>query len=165
MKLTLTLELPENPDAETRVFDLPNGTWRFDEHLLNDGRCFTSIVFIHGEKKDMGELSQRLTSALEVESAIKHGTSKTTINLRGVKRLSIDTRAVETGRFSSSEPHEVRPPSTEKEILDSDNVVIKHNYEQSQVCDRPPEGWSCSRPKGHDGPCAAWPVSGRRDGG
>lgn len=24
-------------------------------------------------------------------------------------------------------------------------------------CDRPPPGWSCSRPEGHDGPCAAFP--------
>lgn len=24
-------------------------------------------------------------------------------------------------------------------------------------CDRPPEGWRCSRPKDHEGPCAATP--------
>lgn len=28
----------------------------------------------------------------------------------------------------------------------------------SQTCDRPPEGWTCSRHKGHAGPCAASPV-------
>ncbi len=27
------------------------------------------------------------------------------------------------------------------------------------TCDRPPAGWSCSRARGHDGPCAAWPVN------
>lgn len=26
-----------------------------------------------------------------------------------------------------------------------------------EQCDRPPEGWECSRPKGHNGPCAASP--------
>ncbi len=25
-------------------------------------------------------------------------------------------------------------------------------------CTRPPRGWYCTRPAGHDGPCAAWPV-------
>jgi hypothetical protein len=25
-------------------------------------------------------------------------------------------------------------------------------------CDAPPEGWECSRAKGHDGPCAAHPI-------
>lgn len=24
-------------------------------------------------------------------------------------------------------------------------------------CDVPPKGWDCTRPVGHDGPCAAWP--------
>jgi len=130
--MKLTIEHPENPDAKTQVFELPSGAWRFTEHLLDDGRCFISIQFIHGEKKDMGELAQHLTSAREVEEAITLGVGKTTINMRGVKKLGIDTRAVETGRFSSSEPHEVRPPSTEKEILESDNVVIRHNYEKSR---------------------------------
>lgn len=26
-------------------------------------------------------------------------------------------------------------------------------------CDRPPAGWQCTRDRGHDGPCAASPVS------
>lgn len=26
-----------------------------------------------------------------------------------------------------------------------------------RVCDVPPEGWYCTRPRGHEGPCAAWP--------
>ena len=25
-------------------------------------------------------------------------------------------------------------------------------------CDRPSEGWECTREPGHDGPCAAWPT-------
>lgn len=29
----------------------------------------------------------------------------------------------------------------------------------SDQCDRPPEGWRCTRAKGHDGPCAAVPVT------
>lgn len=28
-------------------------------------------------------------------------------------------------------------------------------------CDQPPAGWYCTRGKGHDGPCAAWPESHR----
>lgn len=30
---------------------------------------------------------------------------------------------------------------------------------KDKICDIPPEGWYCSRPQGHEGPCAAWPVS------
>ena len=26
-------------------------------------------------------------------------------------------------------------------------------------CKVPPPGWKCTRPAGHEGPCAAWPVS------
>lgn len=26
-----------------------------------------------------------------------------------------------------------------------------------KICDRPPKGWNCTRPRGHDGPCAAHP--------
>lgn len=25
-------------------------------------------------------------------------------------------------------------------------------------CDLPPNGWTCTRDKGHPGPCAAWPA-------
>lgn len=25
-------------------------------------------------------------------------------------------------------------------------------------CDKPPKGWNCTRPRGHDGPCAAAPI-------
>jgi hypothetical protein len=28
-----------------------------------------------------------------------------------------------------------------------------------QRCTRPPAGWTCSRPEGHDGPCAALPAA------
>ena len=28
------------------------------------------------------------------------------------------------------------------------------------LCTLPPDGWECSRPKGHDGPCAATPILG-----
>lgn len=27
-------------------------------------------------------------------------------------------------------------------------------------CDVPPPGWRCTRERGHDGPCAAWPDGG-----
>jgi hypothetical protein len=30
---------------------------------------------------------------------------------------------------------------------------------QSRECTRPPEGWTCSRGAGHDGPCLPAPVS------
>lgn len=39
---------------------------------------------------------------------------------------------------------------------------LKAEQAASAVCDVPPEGWSCSREKGHDGPCAASPS--RTDG-
>jgi NTP pyrophosphatase (non-canonical NTP hydrolase) len=28
-----------------------------------------------------------------------------------------------------------------------------------EACDRPPDGWYCTRPKGHEGPCAAHPQN------
>ena len=31
-------------------------------------------------------------------------------------------------------------------------------YNEQEMCNRPPDGWWCSRPPGHDGPCAARPV-------
>jgi hypothetical protein len=33
--------------------------------------------------------------------------------------------------------------------------------QSSDDCDRPPSGWTCSRGKGHDGPCAATPDEDR----
>ena len=31
---------------------------------------------------------------------------------------------------------------------------------EAKECDRPPEGWYCTRGYGHEGPCAAEPVVG-----
>lgn len=31
---------------------------------------------------------------------------------------------------------------------------------RSPGCTLPPKGWYCTRESGHDGPCAAWPISG-----
>lgn len=31
----------------------------------------------------------------------------------------------------------------------------------AQACDVPPPGWRCTRAKGHEGPCAAWPEESR----
>lgn len=33
-----------------------------------------------------------------------------------------------------------------------------------EPCDRPPPGWSCARPRGHDGPCPAVPHAELDDG-
>jgi hypothetical protein len=33
----------------------------------------------------------------------------------------------------------------------------------TEQCDKPPEGWSCSRIKGHEGPCAAAPLANPSD--
>lgn len=30
-------------------------------------------------------------------------------------------------------------------------------------CTVPPEGWFCTRPAGHDGPCAAVPIAGPKE--
>lgn len=27
------------------------------------------------------------------------------------------------------------------------------------LCEVPPTGWFCTRENGHDGPCAAWPIT------
>lgn len=27
-----------------------------------------------------------------------------------------------------------------------------------ETCTKPPEGWRCTRPKGHEGPCSAVPI-------
>jgi hypothetical protein len=40
-----------------------------------------------------------------------------------------------------------------------------HSWEATMAdvhCTRPPEGWTCSREPGHDGPCAAYPPPLRR---
>lgn len=33
----------------------------------------------------------------------------------------------------------------------------RDNHEQQQHCDKPPDGWRCTRKRGHEGPCAAIP--------
>jgi hypothetical protein len=38
------------------------------------------------------------------------------------------------------------------------NARLKENY-VIEVCQVPPKGWKCSRTPGHDGPCAASPIS------
>lgn len=134
--MKLTIEYLDNDEAKTRTFDLPEGTWRFIERRMSDGRCFNEVAFIHGEKEDMGELAQHLLSAERAESFVNYGEPVSTdgiktINLRGVRKLGINTKGAETGRFSSSEPHEVRPPATEKEVLEGDNAVIKESYLRS----------------------------------
>ena len=43
-----------------------------------------------------------------------------------------------------------------KHICDHHNGDCK-DHEYKKPCEVPPEGWSCTRKKGHDGPCAAVP--------
>ena len=31
---------------------------------------------------------------------------------------------------------------------------------QTRACTKPPPGWRCTRERGHEGPCAAWPDNG-----
>lgn len=38
------------------------------------------------------------------------------------------------------------------------NVLPTRSYPSTEKCEHPPEGWSCSRGKGHKGPCAATPL-------
>jgi len=38
--------------------------------------------------------------------------------------------------------------------------VVSAILEASGACTVPPTGWWCSRPKGHEGPCAAIPIDG-----
>jgi hypothetical protein len=38
------------------------------------------------------------------------------------------------------------------------------NANRTPVCSRPPEGWTCSRTAGHEGPCAASPDGCGRNG-
>lgn len=37
--------------------------------------------------------------------------------------------------------------------------IDEANSEQNVSCDLPPEGWYCTREKGHEGPCAAYPEN------
>ena len=38
-------------------------------------------------------------------------------------------------------------------------AAIDEFLRQLNLCDVPPNGWKCSRERGHDGPCAAIPMS------
>jgi hypothetical protein len=48
--------------------------------------------------------------------------------------------------------------SAAKRRLEEINATLKRLDESAEECDVPPPGWRCTRPKGHDGPCAAWPA-------
>ena len=41
---------------------------------------------------------------------------------------------------------------------DEHDADVDADEEDRILCDKPPAGWSCSRPAGHKGPCAALPV-------
>lgn len=41
--------------------------------------------------------------------------------------------------------------------LREEGLVCPHRFHE--FCDRPPEGWFCTRPRHHDGPCAAHPKA------
>lgn len=38
-------------------------------------------------------------------------------------------------------------------------IEVLQQCAEDDVCDVPPEGWQCTRQKGHEGPCAAYPIS------
>lgn len=38
--------------------------------------------------------------------------------------------------------------------------ILPKMKQLAQECEMPPKGWLCTREKGHDGPCAAYPVGG-----
>lgn len=67
------------------------------------------------------------------------------------------------GEAVSSFPLKRERPSREwyaskiQETLNEDFVIGAERFNSDQ-CDRPPEGWRCTRNKGHDGPCAATPA-------
>lgn len=43
----------------------------------------------------------------------------------------------------------------ETDAMNFTNVLPTRSYPSKEKCTRPPEGWSCSRGEGHQGPCAA----------
>lgn len=45
----------------------------------------------------------------------------------------------------------------ETDAMNFPNVLPTRSYPSKEKCDRPPEGWGCSRSLGHHGPCAALP--------
>jgi hypothetical protein len=51
--------------------------------------------------------------------------------------------------------------ATEEHIRAQVDAATSHKVAPSEPCALPPAGWSCSRGKGHDGPCAASPVPPR----
>lgn len=64
---------------------------------------------------------------------------------------------------ASKRPGELVPlPEGFKEEIRKFNLgepsVITEMVHSAARCDRPPVGWTCSRPPGHDGPCAATPA-------
>jgi hypothetical protein len=48
--------------------------------------------------------------------------------------------------------------SAAKHRLEEINATLKRLDQSAEECDVPPPGWRCTRLKGHDGPCAAWPT-------
>lgn len=52
----------------------------------------------------------------------------------------------------------LRDGSADKHRLEEINTTLKRLDETAEECDVPPSGWRCTRPKGHDGPCAALPT-------
>lgn len=47
---------------------------------------------------------------------------------------------------------------TDEPLTAHDHQRIEQTWQKHFVCDLPPAGWTCSRLKGHEGPCAASPT-------
>lgn len=56
------------------------------------------------------------------------------------------------------EPGQPLPRAAEDHIRGQIATATSHKVPPARACDKPPEGWYCTRERGHEGPCAAWPI-------
>jgi hypothetical protein len=61
-------------------------------------------------------------------------------------------------------PGQPLPRAAEDHIRRQIDSATSHKV-PAVACDKPPPGWHCTRERGHDGPCSAWPTPAPSGGG
>jgi hypothetical protein len=82
----------------------------------------------------------------------------------GIRRAAdvvpVATRAVEAIADAIDVPEPGQPLSHKdvETIQKQIGSATSHKVPPAALCAKPPTGWVCTRERGHDGPCAAWPA-------
>ncbi|MDR5839372.1 hypothetical protein [Caballeronia sp. LZ034LL] len=130
-------------------------TW-IDPALVAKGNKVTPLYAAHQSKVDSGGVKPQE----EIDADFARGYQEALQDI-SARESAAPQSQVDSGERKTVEQARDRILGQTKNSLFRSGVKVMaaEILSPAEQCNKPPEGWSCSRIKGHEGPCAAIPQS------